>query len=79
MAVPIKDSQSGKFSKGQFSRKGLQFRLLPAAHDEFIRLCRERDRIPGELLREIVTEWLEAQKKSSSVVVGDEKITQGFT
>ncbi len=78
MAVPIKDSHSGKFSKGQFSRKGLQFRLKPADHDDFIRLCRERDRIPGELLREIVVEWLEAQKKSSSVVQDDEKITQRF-
>lgn len=75
MAVPIKDSQSGKFSKGQFARKGLQFRLKPKEHEEFIQLCRERDRIPGELLREIVQDWLRDQKKSPAAA-GDESSRQ---
>jgi hypothetical protein len=79
VAVPFKDPQSGKFTKGRFSRKVYGVRLSVKADEVFRQICHARDRNPTELVREIIEEWVEAQKKSSSVVQEDEKITQRLT
>lgn len=66
MAVPLKDAQSGRFTKGQFARKHFSVRLKPKYDEAFRQICIERDRIPAELIREILQEWIEAQKKATS-------------
>jgi len=64
VAVPFKDPQTGKFTKGRFSRKVYGVRLTVKADAVFRQICEERDRNPTELVREIVEQWLESQKKS---------------
>lgn len=66
VAVPIKNAQDGRFSKGQFSRKQFSVRLKPKYDEAFRQICIERSRIPAELIREILQDWIEAQKNATS-------------
>lgn len=57
MAVPVKD-ESGKFVKGRFSKKQFSVRLRASDEEKFRKIAEECDRLPAELIREILEEWL---------------------
>jgi len=66
MAVPLKNSQDGRFTKGQFASRQFSVRLKHKYDKAFRQLCLERDRIPAELIREIVERWVDEQEAPSN-------------
>jgi len=57
MTVPVKD-ESGRFLKGRFAKKQFSVRLRPEEDSKLRKIAIECDRLPAELIREILEEWL---------------------